>query len=606
MAGRIAHKVVVDINLTSVDEKEENDELTDEDVVDDVDEDDDDGVMLENDDEEEEMDTSVAEKKRCCRRRSTADQRDRPKRQRKKKQLFNWSNLSWSYREKKLLLGALKKYPPSAIDQLQEEVPSKTKLQIKDYLNKINKSIQWKSDDPMPIIDWTNMGRDLVRAERNDYTDSLARAMSIISNFEEHPKPAARVPDYKAIYRYLALVLEGKELPILGPLESAVMLDLLHGVVDKVEMSETTQQRRVMKWKYKLLSGKVDTANHHLFIKDARKALSNDFSDFEDKTLGIKQETGTQNSEATSKTLTTQPESVNIAPTTSSGKPSTSAESSQSLSINEARSDMPSGSQGQIKASLKSNEVEAVGGNVTDSGDRIKLIEKRDVMGNTASKGDGTTSTTERERLLVKRQRDTQPHSDSESISHQTCANITNSQQSNSETAGDLNQPTSADQNGPTDSKSDGPPSEKKRRMGRPPKGVYRLQEDREKISQELRRSGRMSGTRKFIPEQRKKEYEDPNEIPKKPSLYTLNPFCVPVSLLPLRGKQALRRVRIGENQKCLPAIVTKKTGPKFNKQRREGISTISIHRMAAIIPVSKQHVLLPNSASQKSLASHT
>ncbi|XP_033758756.1 uncharacterized protein LOC117341047 [Pecten maximus] len=654
MTGKTGHKVVVDINLTSVDIKEDDDKMTD-----------DDNMTSENEEElPGEMDTFSNSGKKRCRKQSKVELADRPVRERKKKQQFHWSNLGWNHREKQKLLEALKKYPPSAIDQIQAMVSSKTKTQIKDYLNKINKSINWKSDDPMPIVDWTNMARDLVRTEKRDYTDSLSRTMSIISNFEDHPKPAERVPDYKTIYRYLAQVLDGKELPLLGPLESAVMLDLLHGVINKIEKSETTRQRQVMKWKYQLLSGKVDTTKLHLFIKKARKALSNDFSDFEDEKMTFKQEPGTQSSET--RQSNTQPGQQQSAvpagrkttATATSAQSSTAVDSRKRLTINETtvisnsmdklNSPVPSGSKGPLKVRRKSSKlsirpetdmnvsknrpvnVDETEGECVSS-DKNKNTTRRGIMESKPQKrqgGDnGKTLGPEEEGITkcppTKRRRrsnvdiETQPHPDSEVVKlgtggdlEQRKMSFSTDGQNKTATTSEKNQTLSTNQNkseDQTSNQSKGPSREKKQRgVGRPPKGIYKVQEDRVellKASEQMygRRSGRPVGTRKVIPERPEKVPEDPTEIPKKPSLYTLNPFCVPVSLLPLRNKPVSKHVTTAQNQVLLPAIVSKKHGPLFNKQRNEGITSVSIHRMAAIIPVSKQHVLLPNSASQKS-----
>lgn len=82
--------------------------------------------------------------------------------------------------------------------------------------------------------------------------------MSIIANFEVFPEPGPSTPDYKAIYKYISGMLSESELPDLGKLESAVILDLLHGLVDFLRSHHTTKQREVMLWKYNLLAGKVD------------------------------------------------------------------------------------------------------------------------------------------------------------------------------------------------------------------------------------------------------------------------------------------------------------------------------------------------------------
>ncbi|OWF50470.1 uncharacterized protein LOC110450352 [Mizuhopecten yessoensis] len=546
------------------------------------------------------------------------------------------------------------------------------------------------------------MARDLLRTEKKDYTDSLPRAMSIISSFDNHPKPAERTPDYSAIYQYLALVLEGKELPLLGPLESAVMLDLLYGVADKIAMSDTTRQRQVMRWKYKLLSSKVDTQNNQLFIRQARKALSNDFEEFENasnatvasgsstqtsQTPSSSQQrstvqTGTPSSSqqrSTGQTGTpsskqqrsTVPADTNTATMSGSapGQSTTSTAISRSTRVanettvishnsDKSANPVPTAKKqlGPPKKRHKNSEVEfsirretdiivsknlLISDNETAEGvgnNSLKVKEKGRIQegvraGRHKAGADSDSIQVlgdEDESPPVKRRRDdadeieSHPMPDSyvvrkDNEKTNSRGEILDSEQLNKQTDSEqmLSQnvgqraTVSTDESRPlesTQNQTQSPPSVKKKKaVGRPRKSVYKKKEDPVRADSVVpnqvfwRGPGRPAGAKKIIPERPEKVLEDPSEIPKKPSLYTLNPLCVPVSLLSLRNKPGCTSAQPVVRKKSFPAIISKKHSPLFNSQKNEGITSVSIHRMAAVIPVSKQHILLPNSATQKS-----
>ncbi|XP_056011576.1 uncharacterized protein LOC125682563 isoform X2 [Ostrea edulis] len=175
-------------------------------------------------------------------------------------------------------------HSPSDLEALQSVVKTKTKKEIELYICKMKKGavrkIRANRGPKAPIEYWLNLLSDLTSQEKKDYTVNLGKVVSIIANFEEFPPPGPITPDYKAIYRYISGMLSESELPDLGKLESAVVLDLLHGLVDFLRSHNTTTQREIMQWKYNLLAGKVDMSDPLSALIKARKAIENDFSDF--------------------------------------------------------------------------------------------------------------------------------------------------------------------------------------------------------------------------------------------------------------------------------------------------------------------------------------
>lgn len=189
---------------------------------------------------------------------------------------------SFSQTEKRNLIAGLKKYMPDDLDELQKCVPRRTKAELEEYLErqKFYIKLYHSNRAKAPIEQWSMLAGDLMATENNDYTQNLARVLSIAANFEDHPTPDDTTPDYSAIYSCLSAILQGSELPELGPLECAVILDLLHSLVDTLRRHDTHDQRQIMIWKYMLLRGKVDTANLDKDLQRCRKAIENDFSDF--------------------------------------------------------------------------------------------------------------------------------------------------------------------------------------------------------------------------------------------------------------------------------------------------------------------------------------
>lgn len=153
---------------------------------------------------------------------------------------------------------------------------------------------------------------------------------------------------------------------------------------------------------------------------------------------------------------------------------------------------------------------------------------------------------------------------------------------------------------GGDNSKSPDRPTPEKRGRGRPSRGLWVLDSGDEgpepSETYQKRPPGRPFGWRKITPEKSPMNFDDPSLIPKKPSLYTLNPFCVPVKLL----KLPLKPTVVKNKDRVLPATPHRKKATQYNPQKMAGITSVNVHRMAAKIPQSKQHVLLPNAASQK------
>lgn len=271
---------------------------------------------------------------RSCRRRTG-----------KAKEIYQPKHVTWKLKEKKMLLQALKNFSPTDIESIQCVVKSKTKEEITHYIEKMKKGavrkIKANKAPKAPIEYWLNLLSDLTSQEKKDYTINLGKVVSIIANFEVFPEPGPSTPDYKAIYKYISGMLSESELPDLGKLESAVILDLLHGLVDFLRSHHTTKQREVMLWKYNLLAGKVDMNDPLQALIKARKAIENDFSD-------LCPENGNSQSESSTAQSSTQ-NSVENQPGTSSQPTQESVQSDTQINSKSRSSEKEPGSIHTVK-----------------------------------------------------------------------------------------------------------------------------------------------------------------------------------------------------------------------------------------------------------------
>ncbi|KAK3107121.1 hypothetical protein FSP39_007792 [Pinctada imbricata] len=181
----------------------------------------------------------------------------RAARQKKGVKKFVPRHTHWTIKEKKQLLQLLKSHSPNDVAAIQKNLKTKTKEEH-----------------------WLWLIKDLTSDEEVDYTKALGRVLSIAANFEDFPPPSSAIPDYRAIHKYISALLLGEEIPELGPLESLVLLDQLHNLVDVLRTHDSTEQRKLMSWKYKMLASKVDMGNPHVSVNRALQALENDFSGF--------------------------------------------------------------------------------------------------------------------------------------------------------------------------------------------------------------------------------------------------------------------------------------------------------------------------------------
>ncbi|XP_045207914.2 uncharacterized protein LOC123559862 [Mercenaria mercenaria] len=199
----------------------------------------------------------------------------------------------WTMQQKNKLFSLLAEYPLDAYKSIASKIRGKDEMQVKDYIEKTKMQIKNSQKgrrvkkevvQRAPLEEWLETAGDMVEFENVDSSTNLAKVLTVISNFEDFqtvPLDGYDGPDYKSIYKYLSQILQAdrhEDMVQLGPLECAIVLDMLHSLMEVLSMHDTTVQRNVMKWKYQLM----DTRDQHghSIPELLKKASENDFTDF--------------------------------------------------------------------------------------------------------------------------------------------------------------------------------------------------------------------------------------------------------------------------------------------------------------------------------------
>jgi len=170
----------------------------------------------------------------------------------------------WQLSDKKKLLAALRKYDAADLTAIRNEfLPYRSEREIEWFLTRVRvKSSLLTSDSEQtsniklnaPIETWKQTAEDLT-IHQTDYSYALAQVLSIIGEKEEHdPKLTQYDPDWKSIYNYVLSALRGYELPTVGQIEAAILLDITERLTLHLKALDVSAQRWLMKLKFELLS----------------------------------------------------------------------------------------------------------------------------------------------------------------------------------------------------------------------------------------------------------------------------------------------------------------------------------------------------------------
>ncbi|KAL4229289.1 hypothetical protein ACF0H5_012329 [Mactra antiquata] len=194
----------------------------------------------------------------------------------------------WSLFQKNKLLRLLKEYPLDAYESIACHFPTKDAEQVEVYIRKLKEEVKKKKVvkreelHRIPLEEWLFVAKDLVDYENVDCSANLQKVMSVISKFEDFSKvkiEGYNGPDYSSIYKFLAQIFgssKKEDVVQLGPLESAIMLDMIHSLMEVLTQHDTSVQRNVMKWKYRLMNYRYQ---RKIVPEMLRKASENDFEE---------------------------------------------------------------------------------------------------------------------------------------------------------------------------------------------------------------------------------------------------------------------------------------------------------------------------------------
>lgn len=198
---------------------------------------------------------------------------------------------SWTTKQRKKLLQAMREYPVTAYKSLAKRVQTKDAQDVKEFIDRMKQEIKRKQlykgvrkevVNRAPLEEWLEISRDLVEYEHVDSSSSLSKVMAIISNFEDLPAPAdPSDPDYRRIYKFISQALQvdrQEDLVALSPIECSIMLDMMHYLMEVLSDHDLTVHRNVMQWKYLLMESRDE--NGHVVPDLLKKASENDFSAF--------------------------------------------------------------------------------------------------------------------------------------------------------------------------------------------------------------------------------------------------------------------------------------------------------------------------------------
>jgi len=161
----------------------------------------------------------------------------------------------WSLQDKQRFVTGLSLGPPLRAtngsvnwQELSRFIGNKSVYQVKDYarkLNNVENGGRYPEFNDRVVID---IWRDLAAASASDKTAEFCFPQ-VLTVAALEPKPTSG-PDYKKIYNYLSAVTRGTEAEELGPLEAAVVVDLIDDLIDTLSSSEALLQRELLHERY--------------------------------------------------------------------------------------------------------------------------------------------------------------------------------------------------------------------------------------------------------------------------------------------------------------------------------------------------------------------
>lgn len=166
----------------------------------------------------------------------------------------------WTLSERQRLLKALEKYSPQQSSEIAKMVSTKSEADVIYYLSKLKRSLKFNAVAAgtslqrkylKNIETWIRFTHRLVDDEEETYTTMIGKLLALYGEYCFKKTDLTTGVNFKSIYDYLAALMLGVQLPVLAPLEAALILDLLKNVASFLSQSDITLHKKFVLFNYK-------------------------------------------------------------------------------------------------------------------------------------------------------------------------------------------------------------------------------------------------------------------------------------------------------------------------------------------------------------------
>ncbi|XP_066286619.1 uncharacterized protein [Branchiostoma lanceolatum] len=297
-------------------------------------------------------------------------------------------NLSskWTLKDKKRILSALKRgCRHDDYNVLNKFVKNKTVEEVEEYMIQMKKRAETlasrgmgsdKEAERTPIETWLDTCSDLMAEVPPECTQAFSQVLTVAAAEPANLEEPAESPDYPAIYNYLSCLLRNATPPTLKPLDSAVVLDLLQSLADRLKTTDLSQLKGWLQGRYHDLKRSFVPDRHwenpfnltreDLHLCDPQSTDRNEADDSAEQTSNTKRKTQTNPTETAS---------------TSRGRSSKSASTADVLASKSSSEDAPRGpSTSTEEPSTSSTSNKTQGGGKTQTSKDGGTKEAEEIM----------------------------------------------------------------------------------------------------------------------------------------------------------------------------------------------------------------------------------
>ncbi|XP_035686281.1 snRNA-activating protein complex subunit 2-like [Branchiostoma floridae] len=166
----------------------------------------------------------------------------------------------WSLKDKKKLLSALKKVSrQDDYNIIKKYVKNKTVEEIEEYVTQMKKRAESlaskgiekeKQAEKTPVETWLDTCSDLMSEVPPECLQAFSQVLTVAAAEPANLEEPDDSPDYPAIYNYLSCLLRNAPPPTLKPLDSAVVLELIQSLADRLKTTDLSQLKDWLQRRY--------------------------------------------------------------------------------------------------------------------------------------------------------------------------------------------------------------------------------------------------------------------------------------------------------------------------------------------------------------------